>query len=147
MLYDTVKELGKSPAPFCFLMKQQGKEAANPPPVPTGGSMARAFAKQFYDSEEWAGVRKAALIRDGYLCVKCGNPAEEVHHIIHLTPENIGDPKVTMNLDNVISLCKDCHFAQHRKDKADGIRKKHGIPLYHFDENGYLVEDIPPGKK
>lgn len=109
--------------------------------------MARAFAKQFYDSEEWAGVRKAALIRDGYLCVKCGNPAEEVHHIIHLTPENIGDPKVTMNLDNVISLCRDCHFAQHRKDKADGIRKKHGIPLYHFDENGYLVEDIPPGKK
>ena len=26
------------PAPFCFLLeKRQGKEAANPPPVPTGG--------------------------------------------------------------------------------------------------------------
>lgn len=131
------------PAPFCFLLeKRQGKEAANPPPDPTGGSMARAFAKSFYKSPEWQGVRQAALIRDGYLCVKCGQPAEEVHHIIHLTPENIGDPKVTMNIDNVVSLCRACHFEEHKSDKAEGIRRK--TTQYRFDENGYLVEDISP---
>lgn len=138
------------PAPFCFLLeKLQGKEAANPPPDPTGGSMAREFAKSFYLSKEWKKVRKAALIRDGYLCTKCGAPAEEVHHIIHITADNVGDPSVTLNLDNVVSLCKSCHFAEHTHDKANGIRRANGLAevSYVFDDNGYLVEDIPPSAK
>jgi 5-methylcytosine-specific restriction endonuclease McrA len=41
-------------------------------------------------------------------------PAVEVHHITELTPDNINDPSVSLNLDNLVSLCKDCHADRHR---------------------------------
>ena len=104
--------------------------------------MARDFAKALYNSKEWEVVRKTALMRDNYLCTKCGRPAEEVHHIIHLSPENIGDTNITLNLDNLISLCKDCHFEQHRGEHARG-RENIEKQEYMFDENGFLVKVAP----
>ena len=45
------------------------------------------------------------------------------------------------------SLCKDCHFAEHREDKAAG-KKAHEYKTksdcrdgYHFDEFGQVVPD------
>lgn len=104
--------------------------------------MARNFAKPFYNSPEWRKVRQAVLMRDRYLCVKCGKPAEEVHHKKHLTPENIGDPRITMNMDNLISLCKDCHFEEHRGEHGQGRKEgqfRDEYP-YEFDANGMLIE-------
>lgn len=111
--------------------------------------MAREFAKSFYSSEEWKTEREYILKRDNYLCVKCGAPAEEVHHKIHLTPQNINDASISLNPDNLISLCKDCHFAEHKIDKARGIREANKIidcnEEYEFDENGLLVrKNTPP---
>ena len=100
--------------------------------------MARDFARSFYDSKEWKRTREYILMRDAYLCRKCGAPAEEVHHIVHLSPENIGDPAVTMNPDNLISLCRDCHFEEHRGDHGRGRQHEAAYP-YEFDENGQLV--------
>ena len=104
--------------------------------------MARAFSKPFYNSPEWQKVRQAVLMRDRFLCVKCGRPAEEVHHKTHLSPKNIGDPRITMNMDNLISLCRDCHFEEHRGDHAAGRKAKareDDYP-YEFDQNGMLIE-------
>jgi 5-methylcytosine-specific restriction endonuclease McrA len=105
--------------------------------------MAREFAKAFYNSKEWQNTRKYILMRDKYLCVKCGAPAEEVHHIKHLSPSNITDTEITMNPENLASLCRDCHFAEHKADKIRGIKQSHNIMdcdiQYEFDENGYLV--------
>lgn len=110
--------------------------------------MAREFAKQFYHSKEWQKCRSYILKRDNYLCTKCGNPAEEVHHSKHLTPQNIMDPAITLNPDNLISLCKDCHFAEHKADKINGIKEKSGSKLreeeLEFDSNGYLVRKYSP---
>ena len=103
--------------------------------------MAKSFAKPFYKSKQWQDVRAMALARDNHLCAKCGAPAEEVHHIIHLTEENIHDPMVSMNLNNLQSLCKDCHFKEHLEDKANGMREiKYE---YAFDNNGMLVKKTP----
>lgn len=108
--------------------------------------MAQRFSKSFYASKEWKMTREYILKRDNYLCVKCGSPAEEVHHIIHLNPNNIGDVKITMNPDNLMSLCKDCHFKEHYKDKAEGHRmdkfKDDNVAMYEFDENGMPIS--PP---
>lgn len=105
--------------------------------------MARDFAKQFYRSKEWQEVRQAILIRDHYLCVKCGAPAEEVHHIRHLSPENIGDLAVALDAKNLQSLCRECHFAEHRGEHGNG--RKAGETGYYFDENGVLQKrEIPP---
>ena len=64
--------------------------------------------------------------------MKCGRPGEIVHHKTHLTPENIDDPTVTLNEDNLELLCRDCHGVEHTKD----------LPIDEslmWDEDGNLV--------
>lgn len=83
-------------------------------------------------------------MRDAYLCRNCGAPATEVHHIIHLTPTNIDDPAISLSEDNLISLCRECHFEQHRGEHGSG-RIREEQYAYEFDENGMLKKkDIPP---
>lgn len=106
--------------------------------------MARDFSREFYHSKVWKETRTYILKRDNYLCRHCDKPAKEVHHIIHLSPKNINDPNITVNPDNLISLCRDCHFKEHYQDKAEGHVKPIDPKLgnnYLFDENGYV---IPP---
>ena len=94
--------------------------------------MARDFSKAFYNSRAWKDTREYCLLRDHYACVLCGRAAEEVHHKIRLTQTNIIDPNITLNPDNLISLCHDCHMKQHSLDLID-------YP-YEFDASGQLVE-------
>lgn len=107
--------------------------------------MARDFAKQFYKSEAWQRMREYILIRDKYKCTRCGRSGNlEVHHIIHLTPDNIHNALITLNDANLTTLCRDCHFAVHEADRAKG-NKEHSQPAadcdegFRFDERGYLV--------
>lgn len=103
--------------------------------------MAREFAKSFYRSKEWQETRGYVLKRDNYLCVKCGAPAEEVHHIKHLTLENIGDNSISLNPNNLRSLCRECHFEEHRGEHGKGREAQESSILmsYTFDENGQIV--------
>ncbi len=98
--------------------------------------MARPFAKPFYRSKEWEKVRQYVIRRDKYLCQKCGSPAEEVHHKIHLSPENINDPEIALSPDNLVSLCRDCHFREH------GNKRTAVADEYEFDENGFIIPKI-----
>ena len=101
--------------------------------------MAKAWAKAFYNSGQWKAVRREVLRRDHFTCQDCGYRAEEVHHIIELTPENIQDRMISLNPDNLMGLCHDCHTRRTHKDgDVDGAMK--------FDEDGYVVERIPPLK-
>lgn len=81
--------------------------------------MAKDFSKAFYRSKAWAKVREAAIVRAKGMCEMpgCYKPAEEVHHIIELTPENINDPDISLNQDNLMCLCRDCHFRIHEADR------------------------------
>lgn len=121
-----------------------------------GEEMAKAWAKAFYKSKAWADVRTAALIRDGGMCQNpgCMNPAEEVHHVIELTPENIKDPRVALNLDNLKSLCKDCHFAEHRHGLHANERVDKILTNGYYYDNGvmkftkvYIVSGAPAAGK
>jgi 5-methylcytosine-specific restriction endonuclease McrA len=81
----------------------------------------QAFAKKFYKSKQWQKTRAMIWSRDRGLCQDClkrglVTPAAEVHHIIELTPANIDRPEITLNPDNLISLCKDCHAKRHHPD-------------------------------
>lgn len=82
----------------------------------------RKFAESFYKSTAWQRCREAAISRDHHLCQDCLKkgfivPAEEVHHIEPLTPENIDRADISLNLDNLVSLCKECHKARHKTQK------------------------------
>lgn len=76
------------------------------------------WAEFFYKSTAWQRCRDAAWRRDGGLCQDCLKQgklvaAEEVHHITPLTPLNVRNPEISLNLDNLVSLCRECHKARH----------------------------------
>lgn len=84
------------------------------------------FARKFYKTQAWKKCRAFIWSRDRGLCVDCMRrglvtPAEEVHHIQPLTPDNINDPAVSLNPENLVSLCRECHKARH-KDEAGNRR-------------------------
>ena len=58
-------------------------------------------------------------------------PAEEVHHIIELTPENIHSPSVSLNPDNLVSLCRECHRARHtQKEKRFSVDELGHVKIF-----------------
>ena len=115
--------------------------------------MAREFAQKFYKSKEWKSVRAVAMARAGGMCesVGCFHPAEEVHHKIHLTPQNISDPNVALNVDKLECLCRDCHQARHRVERLNGRKKNNQSDGWEkkilFDENGEPIESPLKNKK
>ena len=97
--------------------------------------MAKSFSKRFYSSKQWKDVRRFTLRRDLYTCQQCfTNRASEVHHVIELTPENINDPMITLSLDNLESLCHNCHTKETKGCDGD-IRQG-----YIFDDDGQVAK-------
>ena len=84
--------------------------------------MAREFAGNFYKTAAWRKLRDSYIKSVGGLCERCYSAGiirhgDTVHHKIHLSPENINDPAVTMNFENLELLCRDCHAALHAKNQ------------------------------
>ena len=96
--------------------------------------MAKDFAQVFYHSKLWKNVRAEAMHRDMYTCQMCYAKAEEVHHIIPLTPENINDYNISLNLKNLTSLCKKCHTRITAGYTGDIDTE------YIFDEEGQVIK-------
>lgn len=100
--------------------------------------MAERFADSFYGTQAWKDCRQAYKQAKGRLCERCLakgliNPGSrqnplQVHHKIVLTPENINDPAVALNWDNLELLCQQCHLEEHA-DERSGKR-------WRIDENG-----------
>lgn len=91
----------------------------------------KPYARQFYSSKAWQHTRDAYRKYRKNLCEVCLakgviTPAEIVHHKIELTPDNIIDPAVTLNWNNLQCVCRECHAAAH------GARQTRWI----IDENG-----------
>lgn len=83
----------------------------------------KEYAKKFYNSKAWERARAYVMARDLGLCQECRKKGryrsgDTVHHIIHLTPENINDPAITLNPDNLETICRDCHAEVHQKPKG-----------------------------
>ena len=80
------------------------------------------FAREFYRSWPWIKCARAYKEEKGGLCERCWSkglivPGEEVHHKTRLTPENITDPSIALNPDNLELLCKRCHIEEHSKTR------------------------------
>ena len=80
------------------------------------------FARAFYSSKAWKDTRTAYAKSKRNLCELCleqglYKPCEIVHHKIILTPENITDPSVTLDWNNLQCVCRDCHATIHDKRK------------------------------
>lgn len=101
--------------------------------------MAKTYAKKFYASKAWKACRASFILKQHGICERCGRVGEEVHHIKPITPQNITDPNITLNHDNLMLLCKDCHFQIHEKRKKAGKPVRESELRYVFDENGNIV--------
>lgn len=60
-------------------------------------------------------------------------PGYIVHHKHYITADNINDPSVTLNWDNLEYLCFDCHQAEHFERTA--VTRQDVM----FDASGQLV--------
>lgn len=112
-----------------------------------GGRMTKTmskhtgFAHDFYRSIAWQNCRSAYALSKAGLCERCllaglYSPGRQVHHKVRLTPENITDPAVALNWDNLELLCWECHKQEH-EHKSIARRRR-----YSMDEDGALL--IPP---
>lgn len=99
--------------------------------------MAKDYARGFYCSRAWRDTQAAYMASQHYVCERCGGPAYIVHHRTYISPQNIGDPSITLDWSNLEALCIDCHNTEHMCGSAvaDGLR---------FDRDGNLVKAPPP---
>lgn len=101
--------------------------------------MARAFSKRFYNSKAWKDCREGYIQSVDGLCERClarkeYTPGYELHHKVWLTPENINDPYITLNWDNLEFLCASCHSVEHMS-KYSSTRED-----VMFNERGELIQ-------
>lgn len=71
----------------------------------------------FYRSTKWQKARAVALARDNGLCQRClkqsrVRQAQMVHHIVEVKD----DWELRYNLDNLESLCHECHNRLHKSN-------------------------------
>ena len=89
---------------------------------------------EFYHSTAWKRLSRAFLLSRNYICERCGKPAEIAHHRRYLTAENVLNPDVSLNPDNLEALCLDCHNTEHF---GRGGAMAAGLT---FDANGNIVQ-------
>jgi 5-methylcytosine-specific restriction endonuclease McrA len=104
----------------------------------------KAWAEKFYTGQQWKNTRAAYLQSIDYICERCIKTkgieiATVVHHKVELTPDNIGDPNVSLNWDNLEGVCQDCHNKIHHGSGS-------GVKRYGFDTDGNILPagGIPP---
>ena len=111
--------------------------------------MSYGVRKEFYNSKAWKTTRKNIWLRQSCLCAICNRPVYVdgiskyipkdkrrtgiVHHKIWLNDTNVYDNNITLNEDNLIGVCKECHELEHHKDIA--TRKD-----IMFDDNGNPIK-------
>lgn len=79
-----------------------------------------------YKSKRWQRLRKAKLIATNGLCERClargiYNSAKVIHHKEYITDLNYEDDSVFFSIDNLESLCQDCHNKEHHSEEEDYI--------------------------
>lgn len=72
--------------------------------------------RKFYKSSSWQSLRTYVLKRDRYLCqycIKVGKitTCNTVHHIIEIKD----DFNKALDMDNLITLCHECHNKEHNR--------------------------------
>lgn len=92
----------------------------------------KSISPKFYKSPQWKACREGYLQQHPFCeeCLKVGEytAATHVHHKIWLNEQNVRDPAISLNWNNLEAVCIDCHnrihFAGERKRRysvgADG---------------------------
>jgi thymidylate synthase (FAD) len=71
---------------------------------------------RFNESREWLEIAKKCYARDNYKCKTCGSIGKNLH-AHHVIPWSISQND---NLDNLITLCAECHRRLHSSEIKRG---------------------------
>ena len=102
----------------------------NGPFVFKGDRHMKEYAEQFYSSKAWQHCREGYRKSKQGLCEQCLKAGRIeagiiVHHKVHISPNNIHIPEVTLNYDNLELLCRQCHSNMHtgkvKRYKVDAV--------------------------
>ena len=102
--------------------------------------MSKPYSKKFYHSKAWKQCRASYIAKVYGLCERCLDngrliPGYIVHHKIEITPENINDPAITLNHENLQYVCSDCHNVLHKRQRS--FRND-----IQFDDEGNVIGGI-----
>lgn len=80
--------------------------------------------QKFYRSKDWRTLRVEALERDNYECQQCKrqgkfSEGKNVHHL----KEIYHHPDLALVLDNLETLCIQCHNVEHKRT-MDRIKRR-----------------------
>ena len=89
--------------------------------------MATEAANRFYGSNQWKACRIAYKKSVGGLCERCLKhglyvSGEIVHHKEYINADNVTDPQVLTDFNNLELLCRKCHAEEH-----DRLKKRYKI--------------------
>ena len=98
--------------------------------------------REFYGSKQWQAIRTAYKKSKQGLCERCLAkglivPADEVHHKVRLTNDNINDASISLNYDNLEALCTECHDKEHEEDARNRWKKS---KRYKGNERRYVID-------
>lgn len=101
--------------------------------------MAYNSLHSFYTSDEWQNARMRLMLERGMICDHCHKLILKKydaigHHIKELSMLNVNDPSISLNLDNLMLVHKDCHNQIHNR-------------CGHYTQHRYLVYGSPMSGK
>jgi hypothetical protein len=79
-----------------------------------------SILQSFYNTEKWKKFRLGLIAERGNKCQKCGKVIIKSvditgHHKTELTPENVNDVMISLNPENVLLVCYECHNEIHHR--------------------------------
>ena len=90
----------------------------------------KEYARTFYQSKAWRDVSRLYMTSKNYVCERCGGVGVICHHKKYITPANIGDLSITLNMDNLECLCQECHNREHSLKRSRAV----------FDDQGRIAD-------
>lgn len=87
-----------------------------------------------YHTTRWRKLRQVYYEHQHGICEHCQQPGDLVDHIEEITTDNVDDPFITYNWDNLQLLCIPCH-------NIKTFRKHHSTREgFSFDDEGNLIK-------
>lgn len=83
-----------------------------------------AYRKNYKELSD--ATKRRVKQRDGFKCVKCGS--KDMLEVDHIVPDAEGGSNAMNNLQ---TLCKDCHSIKTKKEIAQAHRAMHMQSKYH----------------